>query len=592
MHSPRTSLWQWFLKHHPFHYSAVALMLAVMALGIAVVTTVFAESTISTSTDLHTSSTDTMQLTETQDCSYDYSDWSACQSDGKRYRTVSSVSPSNCAQKDEPNIEESCQYTAPQTTSTVQVQCSYSYSEWGKCQSDGTRIRKFLSKSPSECEEYVKPVLKQSCVYDADSQTTTNTATTPSSFSESTESVSSVSPTVNNITPAFSFVNVDNGMTIRGNIEITGMVSGAKEVTYYLVPSGSNTSKYVGGGLRISEKIWTLPFHSAKFPNGEFYLRVKVKNAYGEYGGGQRTVHIDNNAVTSSASVSGATGPILLSQDTESARNALREIEQDLGMPEYMSADSKNTEEINDQKRKRIFDYCESNQQVCASHRDSDNDGLNDIDEVRYGTDPKSADSDLDGYIDGDEIKNGFDPSKYSAGDKSDRIIFEDPKLFGEVQKDVYAVQTIEVKEHEKTGKKTLRLSGKGLPNSFITLYIYSDPIILTVKTDKDGNWIYDLDKELEDGTHQAYVAVTDNTGKITAKSEPIAFVKTAQAATIIPLAGAVSSSETLPVVRDRTEKDILFLVAIIISALAIALSALGFVVHRRAGRKEELLQL
>jgi hypothetical protein len=34
----------------------------------------------------------------------------------------------------------------------------------------------------------------------------------------------------------------------------------------------------------------------------------------------------------------------------------------------------------------------------------------------------------------------------------------------------------------------------------------------------------------LENGFHEAYAAVTDNAGRITAKSEPFRFVKTAQA--------------------------------------------------------------
>ena len=36
--------------------------------------------------------------------------------------------------------------------------------------------------------------------------------------------------------------------------------------------------------------------------------------------------------------------------------------------------------------------------------------------------------------------------------------------------------------------------------------------------------------EELEDGDHQVYATVTDNTGKITSKSETFSFVKTAKA--------------------------------------------------------------
>ncbi len=41
---------------------------------------------------------------------------------------------------------------------------------------------------------------------------------------------------------------------------------------------------------------------------------------------------------------------------------------------------------------------------------DSDNDGLDDIDEAKYGTDAQNPDSDGDGFLDGEEVKNGYNP--------------------------------------------------------------------------------------------------------------------------------------------------------------------------------------
>lgn len=42
--------------------------------------------------------------------------------------------------------------------------------------------------------------------------------------------------------------------------------------------------------------------------------------------------------------------------------------------------------------------------------KDTDGDGLTDIDEARYGTDLKNPDSDGDGYLDGAEVKSGYNP--------------------------------------------------------------------------------------------------------------------------------------------------------------------------------------
>ena len=42
---------------------------------------------------------------------------------------------------------------------------------------------------------------------------------------------------------------------------------------------------------------------------------------------------------------------------------------------------------------------------------DSDKDGLYDIQESGYGTDPENPDTDGDGYLDGEEVENGYDPN-------------------------------------------------------------------------------------------------------------------------------------------------------------------------------------
>jgi len=41
---------------------------------------------------------------------------------------------------------------------------------------------------------------------------------------------------------------------------------------------------------------------------------------------------------------------------------------------------------------------------------DTDNDGLTDVDEAKYGTDPLNSDSDGDTYLDGAEVKSGYNP--------------------------------------------------------------------------------------------------------------------------------------------------------------------------------------
>lgn len=65
--------------------------------------------------------------------------------------------------------------------------------------------------------------------------------------------------------------------------------------------------------------------------------------------------------------------------------------------------------------------------------------------------------------------------------------------------------------EDKKVG---LTFNGKSVPNSIITLLIYSNPIVVTVKTDANGSWTYTLEKPLDPGKHAVYTIATKQTGE------------------------------------------------------------------------------
>ncbi|MFA6184377.1 MAG: LamG-like jellyroll fold domain-containing protein [Parcubacteria group bacterium] len=135
-----------------------------------------------------------------------------------------------------------------------------------------------------------------------------------------------------------------------------------------------------------------------------------------------------------------------------------------------------------------------------------------------------------------------------------------------------YGTSSVEMIEDE-SGKKKVKIAGYGPPNTKLTVYIYSDdPIVLTVKTDSEGNWSYVLDNNLEDGEHQIYVALTDATGKIETKSEPLAFVKTAQAVSKIDS----TKQSVSPTQKAKSSFPILFVVISAITML-LALAIIGW---------------
>jgi hypothetical protein len=178
-------------------------------------------------------------------------------------------------------------------------------------------------------------------------------------------------------------------------------------------------------------------------------------------------------------------------------------------------------------------------------YTDTDRDGISNYDEVHiYKTDPRNSYSSGGSLTDGEKVVLGFDVSTSTIR----RVPVESPIISGEEARDVFEVYAITVHKPESVATDTPALplpekveekvtfEGRALPNSFVTLYIFSTPIVVTVKTDITGAWKYTLDTELPNGEHNLYVATVDAGGKILAKSPSIPFVKTAEAADFIPL--------------------------------------------------------
>ena len=212
-----------------------------------------------------------------------------------------------------------------------------------------------------------------------------------------------------------------------------------------------------------------------------------------------------------------------------------------------------------DELKKRVdsFEELRSSRTNSDIEVDFDKDGISDFDEEEvYGTDPLNPDTDNDGFLDGVEVVRGFDPKD----SRSEAVVeFELPQTtVGLARTDILEVHEvrplIENDESLEKPKVQTEITGKGLPNSFITLYIFSTPTIVTIKTDADGSFTYTFDKELEDGEHEVYVAFTDNTGSIMAHSEPFRFVKEAEAFT--PVGAAENDLVTAPSLIENSRAE------------------------------------
>jgi len=123
---------------------------------------------------------------------------------------------------------------------------------------------------------------------------------------------------------------------------------------------------------------------------------------------------------------------------------------------------------------------------------------------------------------------------------------------FNPVKVDISPEIRIEKIENTTQANRTgLTLKGKGLPNSIVTLYILSDPIVVTVKTDANGDWTYTLEKPLVAGSHEVFVTVPKPDGSLV-RSEVSLFS--------IAKAAGESQEEGLVLVADSGNKFQIFI--------------------------------
>jgi len=210
--------------------------------------------------------------------------------------------------------------------------------------------------------------------------------------------------------------------------------------------------------------------------------------------------------------------------------------------------------------------------------RDRDGDGISDYDEEHlYGTnpdDPFTGDSVL---TDGERVLLGLDPTSADT----EPVIVESPRAAGTAVPHLFAVDSLSYAQRDNANKQQIRVVGTAGPFTFVTLYIYSTPVVITVQADASGRYEYVFDETLEDGSHELYVATVNNTGKIVAKSDPVPFVKTAQAIEFTPLGASA----------DPVDNSIQTMLTVAFSlVLILAIGGIVWIGMHRARREESEL--
>ncbi|MFA6098373.1 MAG: Ig-like domain-containing protein [Patescibacteria group bacterium] len=349
-------------------------------------------------------------------------------------------------------------------------------------------------------------------------------------------------------TPPTAIMTIpQKGDKIYGTITLTSKIAGStKSLDFYLDKddgTGANINVLIGKGypLETNQTIWERSWDTTQTPNGNYklYARVSGPNDYVAISN-KVDVEIDNKS-----------------------------FEQIVAPPESTEPDvNKDTD------NEGVSDNMEKELGTNINNPDTDNDSINDFEEVIGNSNPVGEGSYdqlvVEGKISQDkatEIKNTLQ-----------KIALEEPKLTGTEKPDELEIVKIS-NVSEKIGQNKVVFQGQGPPNTYLRLYIYSSPIVVVTKTDASGNFTYSLDKNLADGQHEVYVTITDDTGKIQEKSSPLTF--------FVKRAEAVSEEEyfrgDVNVQSETTETVNTYLwLALALVAAALGLLLVAYLVGRR----------
>ncbi|MFC1686984.1 thrombospondin type 3 repeat-containing protein [Patescibacteria group bacterium] len=292
--------------------------------------------------------------------------------------------------------------------------------------------------------------------------------------------------------PSISFVSPNDGAKVQGTVNIVASVANVtqSEIQEVVFSVESRTVWYTMGQATqgSSGDNWTHQWNTTSLPDGTVFGVMRLYLSNGTiYGTEVRAFTIAN---TSDGSA----------DDTQTNTN---------------SGES-NTNSI-----------------VSNTNEGDDSSGAN----TNYDSSPAPPtgrppkDSDNDGIADVEEKKRGTDPNRPGAIVPPRRTYTSRPSahpLTSGVEDDTLRVTKVTGPGIISSGEETensYKFYGTGIPAEFLSLFIYSEnPIVIPVQTNALGLWQSDANFLLEIGDHSAYVALLNNNGDVEQKSAPFAF--------------------------------------------------------------------
>ncbi|MFA5714454.1 MAG: Ig-like domain-containing protein [Candidatus Paceibacterota bacterium] len=437
-------------------------------------------------------------------CSYNYSSWSDCK-DNKKTRSITSMYPENCLPGN-PIIEENCK--------NVCIESDWICEDWSSCGSEGAQSRKCaLSKNCLSTQALQSPQVTRNCIY-------------ASNVANQTEEKQLPAECLN--------VGWDNKndcelylyhSRIVSDCQDNGLNSQVQCREYFLNKYGKPLKCQNLSDTECNNLIDRVILSDLKT-----VLTQGTRDILTQSAGLPAVIDIQNQTIVVNSVPATENKPA-----TEK-----KEIKVD-NLPIVSSSN----EQISISLVSTGTSFEQKNLSPVAITFDSDGDGLPDDMENRLGTDPNNKDTDSDGYSDAAELRMGTNPLDSSVKKSNIFLSGIDKALIGgkTLEQPKYSESSIDASlvissvatvatEGSKNG---LKFEGKAKPSQVVTLFIYSTmPIVVTVQADVNGNWVYELDKTMVDGTHEVYVAVNNDEGKIVETSLPTPFfIQEAQAVSV-----------------------------------------------------------
>lgn len=140
----------------------------------------------------------------------------------------------------------------------------------------------------------------------------------------------------------------------------------------------------------------------------------------------------------------------------------------------------------------------------------------------------------------------------------------------------VYSVDQLINRGDSGVVDQTIVLKGFATPDSVVDIAIFSDPIVVTTKTDENGEWIYELKDPVEGTTHVAYATVQGASGeRVRSSVFNFEVVAASDLEAQAPLLSETEASQSI-------DQFVQLSIILVISVVLLVIIVFAFIVYKR----------